>query len=103
MRLIVSEKARHEVLEFYAQALTRHPSLDEAVVVKKIERLFESLNFLSVFPEAYGYARVRTDWVEAGYREFLCEDFHFAYEICTDADGETCVLVADAVHSLLNH
>lgn len=103
MRLIVSEKVRHEVLAFYAQALALHPSLDEAVVVKKIDRLFESLNFLSIFPEAYGYSRVRKDWQEAGYREFLCEDFHFAYEICTDADGEACVLVVDAVHSLLNH
>lgn len=103
MKLIVSPKVRHEILAFYAEALKRYPTLDESVIRKKVDRLFDSLGALTQYPGAYASARVRPDWKSAGYREYLCEDFHFAYEICLDIDGEECILVVDAVHSLLNH
>lgn len=41
--------------------------------------------------------------MSAGWREFICEDFHVAYEICTDENDEDYVWVRDAEHSLLYH
>ena len=36
-----------------------------------------------------------------GIHEFICEDFHFAYQVYRLEDGEMIVRVHDAVHSLL--
>jgi len=48
-------------------------------------------------------ARVKAEWVKEGYREMICEDFHFAFDLVDLDNGETIVYVFDAVHSLLNH
>ena len=37
------------------------------------------------------------------WQDFICEDFHFAYEVVLDKDGQEVVFVRDAVHSLLYH
>ena len=39
--------------------------------------------------------------IVSSWREYICEDFHFAYEICEDDNGEDYVWVRDAVHSML--
>ena len=44
---------------------------------------------------------MKQDWIEAGWQEFVCEDFHFAFEYGHDQYGEEVVYVHDAVHSLL--
>ena len=36
-------------------------------------------------------------------QEFICEDFHFAYTIVENEDGEELVLIEDACHSFLYH
>lgn len=103
MRLVVDKRVYEKVIHFYDVAIDLHPSLDEIMVLRKEKRLFESLQFLTIFPKAYGFAKHNQAWEEAGYREFICEDFHFAYTIRTLKSGEQVVLVVDAVHSLLYH
>lgn len=103
MILIVSKRVVDVIDEFYLAAMALHESLDAETVHKKKQRLIDSLNFLTMFPEAYGCARVKKEWREYGYREFLCEDFHFAYTISRNEKGDKVIRVVDAVHSLLNH
>lgn len=103
MRLVVSKKVAEKVAAFYDYAIEHHPSLDRNTVIRKEKRMMESLQFLTIFPEAYGFARFNQEWVKAGYREFVCEDFHFAYTIRSLKSGERVVLVMDATHSLLYH
>jgi len=83
--------------------MSLHPTLDEAVVEQKKNRLYESIATLSMFATIYPMARIKADWVKAGYREMICEDFHFAFDMVDLDNGETIVYVFDAVHSLLNH
>lgn len=103
MRLIISSRVIGIIDSFYLASMTLHESLDENTVMKKKQRLLDSLAFLTIFPKAYGYARFKREWVRFGYREFISEDFHFAYVIRTLESGEKVVMVMDAVHSLLYH
>lgn len=57
---------------------------------------------LGDYPTIYPIARLNSQWRVKGYREYICEDFHFAYEI-VDVEGEFVVYVVDAVHGLLYH
>ena len=82
-------------------ALKKHEALDEATVVNKIHRLYDALDTLSETAEIFPRARLNEDWISKGYREFLCEDFHFAYQIYELDDGERIVRVHDAIHSML--
>lgn len=103
MRLIIEDHVFEKVRLFYDVAIELHPTLDEATVLRKERRLIDSLQFLTLFPEAYGFARHNETWRDAGFREFVCEDFHFAYTIRVLKSGERIVIVKDAVHSLLYH
>lgn len=47
----------------------------------------------------YPFARLKEEWIEKKYREFICEDFHFAYQIYMYEDGTEVVRVHDACHS----
>ena len=58
-----------------------HPSLDEAVVQAKKARLYEAIRSLKVYAYIHPMARYKRAWIDAGYREFIAEDFHFAYQI----------------------
>jgi hypothetical protein len=100
MKVIISNTVREKVREFYIAAMRNHPSLSWETVTKKELRLFESLQMLETV-QGFRVARVDRRWIEHGWREYICEDFHFAYEICTDENGEDFVWVRDAVHSLL--
>ncbi len=46
---------------------------------------------------------MKQEWADAGWQEFICEDFHIAYESGFDASGEEIVYVHDAIHSLNYH
>ena len=78
-----------------------HSTLSYETVYNKMNRLYSALESLGRFPVLYAKARLKDEWISAGWREFICEDFHFAYEICTDENGEDFVWVRDAVHGLL--
>ena len=103
MRVFVDKKVKAVLDSFYTAALKLHVSLDEEVVVQKKDRLLDSLESLGAFPSKYPLSRVHREWIQKGYREFIVEDFHFAYEVCEDEEGLPFVWVHDAVHSLLNH
>ena len=50
------------------------------------------------------YARYKQTWIDAGYRELITEDFHFAYTIYKiEETGELMAYVVDACHSTLYH
>lgn len=103
MRVVVSDSVYIKVENFYLEAMEKRRLLDEAIVARKITRLFDALKSLGDFPYAFPKASVNREWVLLGYRDFVHEDFHFAYDIVESIDGERIVYVCDAVHSYLLH
>lgn len=103
MKVFIDQEVYDSIEDFYRATLELHPSLDEVTVLKKINRLFESLEDLGKYPRVYAPARYKQSWIDLGYREFICEDFHFAYQIHTLPTGENVIRIHDAVHSLLYH
>lgn len=100
----IDKNVHAEIETFYAISMQLHPSLDEAVVQAKKARLYEAIRSLKVYAYIHPMARYKRAWVDAGYREFIAEDFHFAYQIfLIEETGETVVYVVDACHSLLYH
>ena len=82
--------------------MRNHPSLSEVTVMKKANRMFKGLQILTLtqgFPEV----RLHQEWRANGWRELAVEDFHFAFEVVDNVDGERVVVVRDAIHSLLYH
>ena len=101
MEVYIDKEVHEELVSFYRSALKNHESLDEATVVNKINRLYDALDTLGETAEIFPRARLNEDWISKGYREFLCEDFHFAYQIYELDDGEKIVRVHEAIHSML--
>lgn len=102
--LVVIENQVHNVIEdFYEKSLLRHVTLDEETVRRKKKRLYDALEELGRFPYIYPLARYRHDWKSKNYREYICEDFHFAYSIEVLYDGYEVVAIHDACHSFLNY
>lgn len=101
MKVIIEEQVYQSILEFYAISVRLHPTLDEETVMAKIERLVGAMNDLGKHPFLYAEARLKKSWIASEYRETIVEDFHIAYKVETDEDGEQYVAVYDAVHSKL--
>ncbi len=101
MRVFIDKRVHASIEHFYEATLELHPALDEITVMKKVDRLYDALEALGKYPTIYALARYRRSWQEKGYREYICEDFHFAYQIYAMPDGEQVVRVREAVHSLL--
>ena len=47
------------------------------------------------------FSSLEKEWTENGYREFICEDFHVAYQIYIMNDGTEIVRIHDACHSFI--
>lgn len=104
MDVYIDDRVHQVLKEFYQAAMLKHPTLDVVVVQRKVERLYNKVDSLGRFASSLPLARVKTDWIARGYREYIVEDFHFAYQIYTDdASGDSYVYVHDACHSLLYH
>lgn len=103
MKVIIDEHVHQTILEFYAISMRLHITLDEATVMAKVERLIGAMYGLGTFYYIYPEARFKKSWKEAGYREMIVEDFHIAFRIEMDEDGEQYVAIHDAIHSLLYH
>lgn len=101
MRVVIDIKVHRYIEKFYNTALDLRVALDEETVIKKVERLYAGLEQLGKYAMIYPQARLRKEWIENGYREFLCEDFHFAYVVVVLEDGEEVVRICDACHSYL--
>ena len=72
-------------------------------VEQKKDRLYDGLESLTDYAAIFPKARLKHEWIKAGWHEFICEDFHFAYERTFDSQGEDLIIVHDAIHSLLYH
>ena len=104
MKLLIDESVHRSIEAFYAVAMSRHITLGELTIMRKKRRLYAALRDLAKFPIIYPKARFIQSWKEKGYHVFLCEDFHFAYEICYDPIiKKNYVYVVDVVHSLNYH
>lgn len=101
MKVLIDKNVHAVIEQFYDYALLKHEALDEIIVLKKVQRLYESLEGLGKCAQIYPFARLKKEWVEKKYREFICDDFHFAYQICICDDGTEVVRVYDACHSFL--
>ncbi len=100
----IDNKVHKQIEEFYAISMALHPSLGELVVKRKKARLYAALRNLSREATIHPLARYKQAWIDAGYREFITEDFHFAYTIYRIKEtGEQVAYVIDACHSTLYH
>lgn len=103
MRVIIDHKVVKAIDNFYIVAMNRHISLSEGIVMAKKQRLIASLVSLGDYYFIYPKARWKHEWITNNWQDFLCEDFHFAYEEILDKNSQKIVFVCDAVHSFLYH
>lgn len=103
MRVLIKDVVFERVDAFYMKAIDLHPTLDVRVVLAKEQRLYSALKSLGSTYFLYSPPRYIRKWQEAGYLDFICEDFHFAFCITELPDGEVIISVEDARHSLLFH
>jgi hypothetical protein len=101
MRVIIERKVHNQIKDFYDNALLLHEALDELTVNKKVTRLYEALQELGTYAHIYSVARRNKIWISHSYREYICEDFHFAYSIYDDEDNNEVAKIHDACHSFL--
>jgi hypothetical protein len=100
MRVYIDKGVDSYINNFYISSLLIHPALDEITVLKKVNRLYESLYDLGIYGKIYSQARLKQEWIDKGYKEFICEDFHFAFQIYTTESGDEIIRIHDACHSL---
>lgn len=103
MRVIIDNEVHLAIEDFYRAAMVKHITLSFQTVEDKKNRLYDAIEDLRFNHRIYPKARLKQDWIDAGWQEFICEDFHFAYESGYDKNGEEVIYVHDAVHSLLYH
>lgn len=103
MRVVIDDNALAGLKDFYQASMTAHATLDEVTVVNKINRLFDQIEELGLFPDKYPKARHIETWIQQGYRDFVFEDLHVAYKVIRLDTGEHVVYVKDVCHSLLYH
>lgn len=101
MKVIIDKKVHQSIENFYKAAMRNHPSLSSQTFEDKKNRLYDAIEDLRFNHRIYPKARLKQEWIDAGWQECICEDFHFAYESGYDQSGEEVVYVYDAVHSLL--
>lgn len=103
MKVLIKESVYATLEDFYRTSMQLHPTLDEVTVNKKICRLTRAMRQLGSHPTLHPFARHRQDWIANGYRDFIFEDIHIAYQIARTESGESFVYVVDVCHSLLYH
>lgn len=103
MRVIVRDKVYEALDEFYAASMKKHPTLDLQTVLDKEERLFNALQTLGETYYLYNEPRYILDWIRKGYKDFMHENFHFAFHVVVLPTGEMVVAVEDVRHDLMFH
>ena len=103
MRVIVRDKVYEALDEFYAVSMKRHPTLDLQTVLNKENRLFEALQSLGENYFLCREPRYILDWRRKGYKDFMYENFHFAFHVAVLPTGEMVVAVEDVRHDLMFH
>lgn len=100
MEVFIDNLVHQQLVKFYESALRNHITLDEVTVCRKMDRIYDALDALGKYAYVYSFAKLKKDWIEKGYREFIFEDFHFAYQIYQRTNGIYIVRVHEACHSL---
>ena len=77
MDVYIDKSVHSKIIRFYEAAMRNHITLDENTINRKIDRVYK------------------------GYREYIFENLHFAYQIYERKDGTRIVRVHDICHSLL--
>jgi len=103
MRVVVRDTVYEALDDFYAAAMKQHPTLDLQTVLKKEDRLYKALESLGNTYYLYQEPRHILAWIRKGYKDFIHEDFHFAFHVVALPSGELVVAVEDVRHSLLFH
>lgn len=101
MEVFIDKLVHKQLVEFYESALRNHITLDEITVSRKMHRIYNALEELGKYAYVYSLAKLKKDWIEKGYREYIFEDFHFAYQVYKRENGVYIVRVHEACHSLL--
>lgn len=102
MQIIVEPRVHQAIDSFYDAAIFRHwHTLSYETVESKKQRLYAGIRSLSDYHSVFGMAKMKREWIREGWQEFICEDFHFAYEVVLDRNGQKMIVVRDAVHSML--
>ena len=101
MDVIIDEQVHQTIMEFYEASKFLHATLDDITVSNKLRRIYDKVEKLGQYATAYNIARLNLDWKQKGYREYIIEDFHFAYRIYQDENGESFVYIHDVCHSYL--
>ena len=101
MRIIIEERVDQAIDAFYDASILIHwHTLSYETVERKKNRLYDGLESLADYATIFPKARLKQEWIENDWQEYICEDFHFAYEITLDIRGEMVIVVHDAIHSL---
>lgn len=103
MQVIIAPQVHQIIEEFYEHALLNHETYDEISVIRKVDRLYDALEKIGKFARIHPKARLKKEWILNDYYESITEDFHFAYYIAEDEDGNEVAIIVDACHSLLYH
>lgn len=101
MDVIIDQQVHSVIMDFYEASKRLHITLDEETVVKKMRRIYDGINNLGKYATTYNTARLRSEWIQQGYKECIIENFHFAFQIYQDENGAPFVYVHDACHSYL--
>ena len=102
MKILIEERVHQAIESFYDAAILKHwHILSFDTVESKKNRLYDGLESLANYATIFPKARLKKEWIKKGWQEFICEDFHFAYEITVDIHGKTVIVVHDAVNSFL--
>ena len=103
MRVRIGQQVFDYIVEFYNVSMERHPLLSFQTVMAKEERLIKSLRHLEVCAASLKYAEIRQDRIDAGYRDYHVEGFHFGYRIEILPSGENVAVVYEVCHDTLFH
>ena len=90
-----------DLTEFYKFSLEKHPTLDEATVLKKEQRLIRALKDLCKYALTDSREVRHLLWIQKGYKDYYVDGFHFGYKIETLLSGERVVVDYEALHELL--
>lgn len=104
MKIIIEPQVHQAIDNFYDAAILRHwHTLSYETVENKKRRLYAGIRSLNDYHSIFGPTRLKPEWIREGWQEFICEDFHIAYEVLYDKDGQKMIIVKDAIHSLVYH
>ena len=79
MRILIEECVHQAIESFYDAAILRHwHTLSFDTVENKKNRLYDGLESLANYATIFPKARLKKEWINKGWQEFICEDFHFA-------------------------